>query len=291
MRNRVVAALALLAGGGVAVAQPPGGGAYFGAGQGPGFDEKAIFPGPPGPPPPPKEVTIPDGSLPVAPPKLWCGSLEFGLNGNQGDNNVLNMKFGAQADRKTAHNVFHSDLLYTLNKQDGTLSQNQALLNARDEILFPHSRHSRWSLFSALQVEYDEFRSYDLRVGVYGGLGYTWVDNDRTLFKTRAGAGAVREMSLARGGPADRWVPESVFGFDFNRRLTDRQRFVSSVDVYPSLSHFGEYRVRARAAYECLIDPEYGMVLRLGIQERYDSNPGAGEKNTLNYFATLMIKF
>ncbi len=278
---------------------PPGSGAFFGAAPGQKFDEKAVFGKAltvlPDPPPPvtipvgpPKPVTIPDGSLPPPPPKVWTGGFEFGLNGAQGDVSVLNIKLGTFADRKTDTNRFHYDFLYTLNTQDGNTQQNQALLSARDEILFPGSP---WSLFTALQGEYDELRAYDVRAGLYAGVGYTWIDNGATLFKTRAGAGAVREMSTRRNGPSDRWVPEAVFGLDFNHKFTDRQSFISSLDVYPSLSQLGQYRVRARAAYEILLDPSNAMVLRLGVQERYDSHPGTGRRNALNYFVTLLFKF
>ncbi len=298
MRQGVIAVCVVLlgcsVGFGQAVVPPPGGTQFFGAPPTEKFDDKAAFKGlPPVPalPPPPKpaEVVVPDGSLPTPPPrKIWTGGLEFGLNGSQGDSNVLNIKLGSLLDRKTESNTFHLDFLYTLNRENGSVSQNQALLNARDEILFPDSP---WSLFTAVQLEYDDLRSYDFRIGVYGGFGYLWLDNGTTLFKTRAGAGATREINSRPGPPADRWVPEAVFGFDFNHRFTERQGFVSSVDIYPSLSQLGEYRVRARAAYEIIIDPDHGMVLRLGIQERFDSNPGAGQRNSLNYFATLMFRF
>ncbi len=263
---------------------PPGSGAYFGAAPGQTFDDKAVFTQPP---PAPKPVTVPDGSLPALPPKIWTGAVEFGLNGGQGDTNVLNIKFGTQLDRKTERNLFHTDFLYALNRENGTISQNQALWNSRHEHLFTDTP---WSLFSALQIEYDQLRSYDLRFGLYGGLSYAWLNNDITLFKTRAGAGAMREMST-QGGPPGKWVPEAVLGMDLNHKFTERQAFVSTVDVYPSLSNLGQYRVRARAAYEILVNPDYGMVLRLGIQERYDSNPGEGQRNALNYFATLMFRF
>ena len=105
------------------------------------------------------------------------------------------------------------------------------------------------------------------------------------------GAGAVREMSLGRPEPPDLWVPEALVGTDFNYRFTDRQSFVSSVDVYPNLSQLGQYRVRARAGYEILLDPKYGMVLRLGVQDRYDTLSGLSRRNDLNYFATLLFKF
>ena len=34
-----------------------------------------------------------------------------------------------------------------------------------------------------------------------------------------------------------------------------------------------------------------GWVVRLGIQDRYDSDPGTSKKNDVTYFATLGLKF
>jgi hypothetical protein len=232
---------------------------------------------------------IPDGSLPLPPPKRWFGGFEFGVNGSQGNADVLNLRLGGLVDYKTPGNLYHADLLYTLTRQDGMTNQNQALLNARDEILFPNSP---WSVFSSLQVEYDQFRQYDFRAGSYAGLSYRWVKSDKLTFKTRLGAGAVREMSLgSSAGAPNRWVPEALVGMDFNYRFTDRQSFVSSVDVYPNLSQLGQFRVRSRAGYEIVIDPKLGMVLRLGVQDRYDTLPGQSRRNDLNYFTTLLFKF
>ena len=36
---------------------------------------------------------------------------------------------------------------------------------------------------------------------------------------------------------------------------------------------------------------EYGIVLRLGVQNRYDSDPGLAKRNDLTYFATLGFGF
>jgi putative salt-induced outer membrane protein YdiY len=225
----------------------------------------------------------------VAPPRRpWRGGFEFGVNGSDGNSDVLSLRFGSNFDAKVERNAFHMDVLYTFTQQDGTTRQNQAILNARDEILFPGSP---WSIFSATQVEYDQFRAYDLRAGAYAGFSYRWIKTDDTSFKTRVGAGAVREIDTRDGGPPDRWVPEAVVGGDFNHRFTDRQAFVSGVDVFPNLSQLGQFRVRARAGYEIVLDPTRGMVLRLGVQDRYDSNPGPARRNDLNYFATLLFRF
>jgi hypothetical protein len=275
---------------------------YFGPAPTQPFNEKALFPtapkieeppktiGPDGLPVIPKAVpvVIPDGTYPPPPKKIWRGGAEFGVTGSQGNSDVFAVRIGMNADRKVETNLLHLDFLYNLTTQDNTTRQNQALFNARDEILFGGTP---WSIFSALQLEYDEFRAYDLRVGTYAGLSYRWIKSEDTLLKTRLGAGATREMNIRRGGPPDRWVPEAVVGGDFNHRFTDRQGFVSTVDVFPNLSQLGQFRVRARAGYEIVISPEHGMVLRLGIQDRYDSNPGPAKRNDLNYFTTLLFRF
>ena len=219
-----------------------------------------------------------------APRKIWSGSVEAGINGQTGNTEVVNVRTGISGQRKTDDNFFTSSMAYSLSRQSGVTTQNQMLLNARDEVLFSGSP---WSLFASTNVEYDQFRPYDFLIGVYGGLGYTVLDNDQTLFKLRAGAGAVRRV----GGPDEKWTPEAIFGFDFNHKFTDRQSFVSSVDYYPSLDKFSNYRIRAQAAYEIIVDPTMGMALRFGAQERFDSNPGPAKRNDLNYFATLAFKF
>ena len=282
---------------------------YFGPANNLPFNEKSLFPNPALPeppktkappglpplPPPDPRVMVPDGTYPPPeppppappPPPLWKGGIELGLNGSQGNSDVLSLRVGANADRRVERNWFHLDLLYTGSQQDGVTKQNQALLNLRDELLFPGSPHS---LFSATQVEYDEFRAYDLQVGSYLGVAYRWVKTDATLFKTRVGAGAVRQIDTSGTSPS-RWVPEAVLGGDWNHRFTDRQGFISSLDVFPNLSQIGQFRVRARAGYEIILAPEYGMVLRLGVQDRYDSSPGPAKRNDVNYFTTLLFKF
>ncbi len=262
------------------------------------FTPSTLFPTNPTPAPPPPIIPPPvlpiepgeeaDGGLlpPRPPPKAWSGGLEIGANGATGNTELFNFRGGWNFRRKTEDNALTSDFLYVYSRQNGSVNSQQALFNARDEILFPGSR---WTPFAASQVEYDELRAYRFRVGTYVGVGYTVIDDAATTFKLRAGAGAVRELGV--GGPQDRWVPELLFGYDARYKLNDRSSFVSILDYYPRLPDPGQFRVRARTAYEYVLDPATGTVLRLGVQDRYDSDPGNARRNDLNYFATFGLKF
>ena len=285
---------------------PKGGDDYFGTGWKNTFDDKSLkaapvrqaeFPagdGLVGAPPaviPPAVVVPPDagGLLPavVPPPKIWSGGAEAGVNGATGNSELFNMRVGVNATRKAADNIFASDFLYTFTRTNGTTTQQQAILNARDEVLFAGTP---WSMFASTNIEYDELRAYRFLVGVYGGVGYTIRDDEQFTWRVRGGAGAVRQ--IGSDGTASRWVPEALFGTDFTWRLDDRQSVVGSVDYYPRIDDWTQFRVRARVAYQIVLDKATCTTLRLGVQDRYDSNPGGtARRNDLNYYATLGFTF
>jgi hypothetical protein len=243
----------------------------------------------PGPALPATQIpaTFLDGSGVVTappPPKLWTGGVEFGLSGSEGNSQVLKIRLGNDLKRETADNIFTSNFFYGISKQQNVENENKALWNARDEILFGNSP---WSAFVSSNLEYDKFRAFDFRIGVYGGAIYTFWKNETGFLKGRVGAGVQREI----GGPEDQWVPEALFGFDTEYALTSRSKLTGNFDYYPSLEDLNQYRIRARAAYEVLVDPDLGLTLRLGMQDRFDSQPGPAKKNDLDYFATMVFKF
>ena len=224
--------------------------------------------------------------LPPRLPKPWSGGADFGLNGAAGNSDVINFRGGWNVRRKSVDNVLTSDFLYVYSWQNGKTNTQQALFNTRDEILFAGSD---WTLFAANQIEYDELRAYRFRIGIYGGVGYTVIDDARTMLRTRVGVGAVRE--LGTDGAASRWISEAIFGYDFRYKLTEHSALISILDFYPRIADWGQYRIRARLAYEWVIDPDTGTVLRFGIQDRFDSDPGNAKRNDLTYFTTLGLKF
>lgn len=282
-------ALAVAGSAGAQIASPPPAG-RSGTPLSETFTPDTLFPkkaDPPPPlPPPVPDVPLDDGLFPEPPRKIWSGGADLGLNGATGNSDLLAIRAGWNVRRKTDTNAFTSDLQYVYSRQAETVKTHQALYNARDEVLFPDSR---WSAFAAAQIEFDQLRAYRFRAGEYLGVSYAVVDRDDLVLKTRAGAGATREFGS--GTTADRWVPELLFGYDFRYKLTEQGTFVSILDYYPRASDPRQFRVRARAAFEYVVDPKTGTVVRFGAQDRYDSDPGDAKRNDLAYFTTLGFKF
>ena len=234
-------------------------------------------------------IVRPDGSFMsgmdvIKPKNPWSGGLEAGLNGSEGNSPVLKLRIGGDLKYDTPDDLFILNGWYGLSRQRGILAENKALVTARNEIPVIESL----AYFTQGQFEYDAFRDVKTRVGVHNGLSFTAIKTENTLVKLRAGVGASREF----GGPEDKWIPEAIFGGDWEQKITDKTKFVAGADYYPDVADWGHYRIRARAAFEILLDQQLNLSLRFGVMDRFDSQPGDNVKrNDLDYFMTLLYKF
>ena len=111
---------------------------------------------------------------------------------------------------------------------------------------------SPWTLFGNDNVFYDEFQAFDLQTNANTGVGYRVLSRAGLELIGRVGAGTSREF----GGPDDRWVPESLFGFEYNQQLSLTQKFYGKLDYFPEWDEVGEFRLVADAGWEIeLVQP------------------------------------
>jgi len=186
--------------------------------------------------------------------------------------------------RKTDTNIFTFDSIYNLATVNDVKTQNRLFAIARNEWYF---RGTPWGVFGDLSYEYDEFRAFDYRIAMHGGMTYKFIDNGPTLFKGRAGAGVSREFN----GPNDNWIPELIFGLDFEHKFNESTKFFATGDFLPNVNHFQDYRLQLQAGFETMLCKEYNLALKLGMQDLYDSTPEGRKPNDLTYFVSLMWKF
>jgi putative salt-induced outer membrane protein YdiY len=216
----------------------------------------------------------------------WDGSIEAGLNGSDGNSENFNIRAEARAKRVTKAMETSASLRYLYATSDGDSSRHRADAELRNDWNFGESP---WGIFALVRGEYDEFQSWKYRTSAFVGPFYRAIDTDRTKLRLRAGVGLTKEYGKQARNEI---IPELNLGFDFEHKLTDRQRLYWNFDYYPSLENFSEFRIDTRAGWEITIDPEANLFLRLGVEDRYNSEPGAGKKrNDLDYFATIGWRF
>ena len=226
--------------------------------------------------------TMPDATLSLL--DGWEGSVTAGVNGSTGNTENLNLRGEIKAGRESRRVKTSLRLLYSYATSDGEESENRFFGEARNDWKLGDSK---WRLFVQGSYEYDEFKAWDHRVTLFAGAGYAFIENDKTTLVGRAGLGGAYEI-----GDDDDLIPEALLGVDFEHQLTERQTIAFTSDLFPSLEELGDYRVRSLLAWEVMIDPEVNLVLRAGIESRYDSSPGEGVKrHDLDYFIALGWSF
>ena len=214
----------------------------------------------------------------------WANHAEFGLNGSQGNARTLALQTGLELKRKTDISLFAIDLDYRrVTNRSETTESNGRFNTDYDRFL----GESSWTMFGKLGMEWDEFKAFDLRLNLNSGVGYHWIRSDTTTFVTRFGAGSSRMF----GAPIDRWTPEAVFGAQFERQLTARQKIKAKVDYFPAWADFSRFRVVSDLSWEMLLDGTDNLSLKLAVTDRYDSEPQGARPHDLYYSMLLLYKF
>jgi hypothetical protein len=217
-------------------------------------------------------------------PAPWDSGIELGLNGATGTNEAFSVRTGGYIKRESRYSKLGFDTYYNRTTSGGNTTQNNANLDVRNDWLLDES--SPWTLYQTGNVFYDEFQAFDLQFSESTGIGYRFVHDADLQFMTRMGFGTSREI----GGPDDRWVPESLVGFEYSQRAGPTQKFYAKFDYYPDWDQVGEFRLVADAGWEIELVQPSNLSLKISATDRYDSTPNGAEPQLLNYSVLLLLK-
>lgn len=207
--------------------------------------------------------------------------LELGLNGSEGNNETLSLRAGAYLKRKTDRWKTNTTIQYNKNTTNSVETQHNAKFDMRvDRVV----SETRWTLFVIETLLYDEFQAFDLMMSLDSGVGYRIFDTEEVTLLSRLGAGANREF----GGPEDRWMPQALFGLEYEHQLTKMQRLVAKIDYFPEWEDFRNYRVVSDFGWEIQLDKPENLSLKFSVVDRYDSTPNGAVPNNLDYAALLI---
>lgn len=217
-------------------------------------------------------------------PTPWETSIEFGLNGSSGTSESLSIQAGGTVLRESRFSKLDLDTKYNRTTKSGAATQNNAQLDVRNDWLLDET--SPWTLYGTGNLFYDEFQAFDLQTSANTGIGYRFVHNPLLEMIGRFGGGASREI----GGPDDRWVPESLVGFEYMQRISALQKVTAKVDYYPEWEEVGEFRLLADVSWETALVQPSNVSLKVSASDRYDSTPGGADPHLVNYSVLLLIK-
>jgi putative salt-induced outer membrane protein YdiY len=217
-------------------------------------------------------------------PLPWDTGIELGVNGSSGTSESLSVRTGGYVKRESRFSKLDLRSYYNYTTTGGFPTQNNAELDARNDWLLDD--RSPWTLYGTGNLFYDEFQAFDLQTSANTGVGYRFVHEPGLDFIARFGGGVSREI----GGPDDRWVPESLLGFEYAQQLSPTQKFYGKLDYYPEWEEIGEYRLVADTGWEIVLVQPSNLSLKISATDRYDSTPNGAEPHLLNYSVLLLLK-
>jgi putative salt-induced outer membrane protein YdiY len=216
--------------------------------------------------------------------EAWNGSFDLGANGSEGNSTNFNLRAGLNMKREAPWSITTLTMNYVNTSSNNIVTADRLFFDGRYEWLFADSP---WSVYVHETTDYDEFRAFNVRVTADTGVGYQFWKTDVSRFKGRVGPGASREI----GGPNDDWIPELVFGAIYERQISKYQKFNITIDYFPEISDFTNYRVNAQANWEVVLDEVNNLSMKIGVVDRYDSTDEGKKPNDIDYKTVLVWSF
>jgi putative salt-induced outer membrane protein YdiY len=217
-------------------------------------------------------------------PLPWHTGLELGINGSSGTSDSFSIRTGGYTKRESRFSKLDLSLYHNRTNTSGESTQNNAQFDVRNDWLLDDK--SPWTLFAASNVFYDEFQAFDVQTNANSGVGYRFVHDPDLGLIGRLGAGASREF----GGPDDRWVPESLVGFEYSQKFASTQKLYAKLDYFPEWDQVGEYRIVADAGWEIELIQPSNLSLKIAANDRYDSTSNGADPHLVNYSVLLLLK-
>jgi putative salt-induced outer membrane protein YdiY len=168
------------------------------------------------------------------PVKVWTGALGAGLAMTKGntDTSTYNVSYELTRDAKQRL-IFKSTGLFIQSEKDDVLNVDRTSADIRIDYRLTY----KLTLFGRLNYLSDSFKQVDYLLSPTVGVGYAWVDNDRTQLSFDASLGTVFERNP---GFDLRTSPALALGQRLTHQITSAARVTQQVSALVKLEDFGD---------------------------------------------------
>jgi len=239
----------------------------------------------PGEAPPPDEAAKAPEEARVE--EKWSGSFGVGAQLQRGNTETTDVRVEAKATRKAPREELHLRFYSDYGETEGETDTNKVFGQIKLKVFQTERRY----IFGVVDMEYDEMESLDLRAQAFGGLGYKFIDKERTQLLGEIGGGLTGEFFDDVTGDEETLEASLYLSGEWTRRLLEKLIFYEGLTLFPSLGDVGEFRLRSEST---LISPlGKGWALKLSLIDDYDSDPEAedAENNDLRFISSVVYTF
>ncbi|MBU4264207.1 MAG: DUF481 domain-containing protein [Proteobacteria bacterium] len=193
----------------------------------------------------------------------WNRRVALGVKGEEGNDVSLNLNGALDASYEDKDNRLALSAAYFYESQDHERNTSKGNGSFVRDWLFSDSP---WFYYSYSRYDYDEFKSWEQRVSLIGGTGYSFFDEEKFKLLGRIGLGGNRTW-----GEEDDFNPEAQLGFECHWLANSVHSVSAKFFIFPDLNERGEYRTQTQAKWEINLSIARGLGLELGIEHEYES--------------------
>ena len=212
----------------------------------------------------------------------WKRQLLVGVAGSSGQSDSQKINVGFTAEYEDAEKRWAHKTSYYRNESEGELSDHSLVMKLNRDFLLPGDPKF---YFAGGQFDYDEFKDYDYRLAVNGGMGYELFKSDNWRLLGRAGMGLNRTF----GDTREETTAEGLLQLDSKWKINHHQALDVSNVLHPNLSETGEFRNLTTLDWKLKLDDELGFGLVVGLSNEYDSLISDGNKNDFKYHLSISV--
>lgn len=207
--------------------------------------------------------------------KYWSGDVDLGYQAFSGNTDENLVGYRLLGTRESDQDKTTLELSGMKGKRLGIESQNQNKAGMRFDLKHKPNR----SYFMLSTLEYDKIKKIDQRTVLGAGVGFTFVNRPRRLFKMSFGVTADRELRM---DDTKRELTTALVGAEFKMPIFFNSNLEVVANLYPDLNDLEKnLKFDSRAA---LLTPISDNVsLRTGLQLSYQDDvlPGIKKMDTV----------
>jgi putative salt-induced outer membrane protein YdiY len=226
---------------------------------------------------------------PAKPLPKWTGQVTAGLNITTGNTHVQNRNLGVGAVRRSENDRITVNFDYANSKQEIADTKTTTEDWWRSRAQYDYYMSKKLYLYGDGRYEKDAIAKLDRRVLIGAGLGYQWIENDKTQFRTAVG-GASRYEAYTVPGAGSTSATTVQLGYNFYHKLTSTMEFLNDTTYYPDISEFADYYLTSTAELRAHFTKQ--MFGNFRVIFNYDKTPAPGQGDTdIKYLLGIGMTF
>lgn len=223
-------------------------------------------------------TTIPaDQILRIGPVETkWKGNITAGAIISQGNTESESFNAGFELGRRGDFDriLIQGDYIYSRETDQSTGDKNTSADRWSNQDKYDYFLSPKWYAYAGTRFEHDRVANLYLRATPGIGVGYQWIETDRTKFNTELGATWVYERHTHPSESND--FLAARIAWHLTHKLSSNAEFIHNFEILPSVTDTSDYIVNTDAGLRLRVTGHlFTEAKALFI---YDSTPAEGKE-------------